>query len=168
MAPPTLTPAMDNAAVPLFLTVTVCAALVLPTAWEPNDALVGDRLTAGAIPVPVNARLCGLPAALSAIATLADRAPVAAGKKVTDTEHVAFTARVAGANGQLSLSEKSLEFGPPTVTALIAKGAIPTFVTVALSPPLIVPTTWLPNVRVAGDTDTAGAGATPVPLSARF
>lgn len=168
MVPPTVTPVIDNGAVPLLLTVTVCAALVLPTAWEPNDTLAGDRVTAGAVPVPVKPRLCGLPAALSAIATVADRAPVATGSKVTDTEHEAFTASVAGANGQLSPSEKSPEFGPPTVTALIANGAVPTFFTVALSPPLIVPTAWLPNVRLVGDTDIAGAGSIAVPLRARL
>ncbi len=46
-----------SAAVPVFLTVTVWAAVVVPTLVEAKAMLVGDNVTAGAvaaIPVPVN------------------------------------------------------------------------------------------------------------------
>ena len=36
---------------PVFVSVTVCAALVVPTSWDPNDKLGGEKLTS-AIPVP--------------------------------------------------------------------------------------------------------------------
>src|SRR5215469_2877743 len=42
-------------AVPVFVTVTVCAWLV-PTCCWPKSRLLGLRLTAGAVPVPVSAR----------------------------------------------------------------------------------------------------------------
>jgi hypothetical protein len=37
----------ESVAVPVFFNVTVCTALVVPTAWLANVKLVGDRLTAG-------------------------------------------------------------------------------------------------------------------------
>src|SRR2546430_10227947 len=61
---------MLNDALPVFVRVTVCAALVVLIAWLPNATLVGERLTAGAsalAPVPETAALCGEPAALSEI-----------------------------------------------------------------------------------------------------
>jgi hypothetical protein len=41
------------------------------------------------VPVPERATVCGLPAALSVIVTIADRAPVAVGVKVTAIVQVA-------------------------------------------------------------------------------
>jgi hypothetical protein len=45
--------------VPEFVTVVVCAALVVPIAWLPNVRLLGVRVTAGvgAAPLPLSARL---------------------------------------------------------------------------------------------------------------
>ena len=37
----------------------------MPTTWLAKVRLVGERLTAGAVPVPVRLTLCGLPVALS-------------------------------------------------------------------------------------------------------
>jgi len=42
-----------SAAVPVFFNVTLCDALVVPTLREPKLKLVGERLTTGAVPVPV-------------------------------------------------------------------------------------------------------------------
>src|SRR5262249_10133688 len=55
------------------------------TDWFPkmNVAAAG-----GAAPVPVSARLCGLPAALSAIRNVALRVPATVGVNVTLTVHV--------------------------------------------------------------------------------
>ncbi len=75
-----------SGAVPLLVSVTACAALVLPTCWLPKLRLVGERVTAGAVgatPVPVRLTLCGLPAALSVIDTVPVRVPVAVGVNVT-------------------------------------------------------------------------------------
>jgi hypothetical protein len=40
--------------VPVLDKVTTWAALLVPTNWLPNDSVAGERLTAGAVPVPVN------------------------------------------------------------------------------------------------------------------
>lgn len=74
---------MLKAAVPLLVSVTGCAALVVPSACVPNVRLVADKLTAGAVPVPVRLIDCGLLAALSVIVTMPVLVPVAAGSKVT-------------------------------------------------------------------------------------
>ncbi len=77
---------MLNEALPLFVSVTFCAPLVVPTLWLANVRLVGDRLTTGAgavAPVPVRLTLCGLPLALSLMLTAAVRVPVAVGVNVT-------------------------------------------------------------------------------------
>ena len=40
-------------AVPEFVKVTDCAALVVPTSCDPKLRLAGEKLTAGAVPVPL-------------------------------------------------------------------------------------------------------------------
>jgi hypothetical protein len=90
-------------ALPLFLSVAVCAALVVLVVWEPKESVVGVRVTAGAaaVPLPVSPTLCAPPAALSAIWTLAVRVPDALGVNWTMMVHAALTASVAGAAGHV-------------------------------------------------------------------
>ena len=52
-------------AVPELVSVKDCAALVVFKAWLTNVRLAGDKFTPGAVPVPVRAKVCGLPVALS-------------------------------------------------------------------------------------------------------
>jgi len=80
---------MVNAAVPLLVRVTVWAELVVPRDWLPNATLVGERLTAGAVPVPERLTVCGLLGALSVKESEAVRLPVAVGVKVTLTVQLA-------------------------------------------------------------------------------
>src|SRR5207302_5919919 len=58
---------MARVAVPVFDSVTVCAALVVPTVWLAKVSEAGERLAVvvGAAPVPVRPTVCGLPEALS-------------------------------------------------------------------------------------------------------
>jgi hypothetical protein len=70
-------------ALPVLLSVTILAGLVVPNTWLANIRLVGDRVTAGAIPVPVTGTACGLPAALSATLIFAVRVPLAVGVNAT-------------------------------------------------------------------------------------
>ena len=74
-----------SAPLPVFVRVTGCAALVVPTGRLPKARLVGERLTTAAVLVPVPERLTvwGLPLALSAMLSAAVRAPLADGVKVT-------------------------------------------------------------------------------------
>lgn len=43
--------------VPLFVTVTDCELLDVPTTWLPKLRLGGDKLTPGAVPVPDSAKI---------------------------------------------------------------------------------------------------------------
>ena len=63
--PATPTLLIDRGAVPVFVTVTLCGALVVPTPCDPKATVDGDTCTAGAVPVPLRATECGLPAASS-------------------------------------------------------------------------------------------------------
>ena len=86
-----------TAPVPVFLTVTTCAAVVEPSAVDAKATLVGERETvwvSAAVPVPVKATVCGVPVALSATERLAVSAPTASGLNSTETVQVAAAANV--------------------------------------------------------------------------
>ena len=72
-----------SAAVPVLVNVTVCAALVVPTVCAAKVKLVGERLTAGAVPVPESAMVCGLLLALSEMVIAPVRSPTVVGVNVT-------------------------------------------------------------------------------------
>ena len=77
---------MASAALPVLVSVTICAALVVFTCWLANVKFDDDRLAVGAgiaVPVPLSVIVCGLPEALSVMVTAAARAPVAVGVNVT-------------------------------------------------------------------------------------
>ncbi len=76
-------PVIVNDTLPVFVSVTACAALVVLTCWFPNERLVGEKLTAGAVPVPARLTICGLLLALSVMVTVPVRVPVAVGVNVT-------------------------------------------------------------------------------------
>ncbi len=80
---------------PMFVSVNVFVALVVPTAWFPKFPLLGLMLTAGAVPVPLRATLFGDEGALLGIETVPVLAPVEVGEKVTPKVHVAAGASVA-------------------------------------------------------------------------
>ena len=72
---------------PVFVSVTVCAALVDLTSCVPKARLVADRVTAGPVPTPtpVRERVCGLLGASSVMLTFAVRVPVVEGVNFTET-----------------------------------------------------------------------------------
>ncbi len=74
---------MVSAASPAFERVKDLGALEVLTCWFPNERLVGERLTAGAVPVPVRLTICGLPLASSVTVIAPLLVPVAVGVKVT-------------------------------------------------------------------------------------
>jgi hypothetical protein len=74
---------MVSAAVPVLVRVSVSAALFVPTVWLPKAIELLERLTAGVVPVPVSATVCGLFDALSVMVTVPETDPVAVGVKVT-------------------------------------------------------------------------------------
>src|SRR5947208_940000 len=130
---------MVSGSFPLFVSVTLCAALVVETCRLANARLVGLSVTAGAggsVPVPLKTTLCGLPLALSVMFRLAVRLPVAVGVKLTLMVQLAPTAIVLGLSGQIFAWPKSLAFVPVIPMLLIISGALPLFVTVTVCVPL--------------------------------
>jgi hypothetical protein len=84
--------------------------------------------------------LCGLPAALSLILTLALRAPAAEGVKSTRIVQLAPAASVLEASGHVVVSAKSAAFVPVTLILLIVSAAVPELVSVTVWAALVVPT----------------------------
>ena len=80
----TVTLVTERAAVPEFVSITVCGRPEVPTYWLGKLILSGARLTAGAGGVlPLNGIVCGLPGASSEMEIFAVRVPAAVGLKVT-------------------------------------------------------------------------------------
>src|SRR5581483_8819781 len=69
---------------PVFVSVTVCGALVVDISCVAKVRLLGESVTAATTPVPVSVTVCGLFGALSETLTAAFRVPVAVGLKYTD------------------------------------------------------------------------------------
>jgi hypothetical protein len=116
-----------SVAVPLFVSVIALAALATPTCWLPNASDVGDRVTAGAVPVPVRAAVWGLPVALSVTVRVPVLAPVAVGLNVTLMAQLAPAARLVP---QLLVCEKSALLVPVNVMLVRVNAAVPLLVSV--------------------------------------
>jgi hypothetical protein len=76
--------------VPVFVSVTVCAGLVVFRSWLPNVRLVGASITVGVgvSPLPVSEKICGLVLSLSVSRNVAVSAPDTVGLNVTLTVQV--------------------------------------------------------------------------------
>jgi hypothetical protein len=148
--------------VPVLDKVTACAALLVPNNWLLNVSEVGERLTAGATPVPVRLTAWGLPLALSVIVTAALRAPVAVGLNVTLMVQLAAAATLVP---QVLVWLKSPLFVPVMAMLVMLSAAVPVFERVTACAVLLVLTNWLLNVSDAGDRPTAGATPVPVKLT---
>ena len=86
---------MFNAALPLLVRVTLCAALEVPTGWLGKNKVVGVKL-AVVEPVPVRFAICGLPYASSLMVSVPLRVPEAVGVNVTLIVQRELGASVAG------------------------------------------------------------------------
>jgi hypothetical protein len=152
-------------AVPVFLTVMVCAALLVPCVWLPKSSEVGVSVTIGArgaVPVPVSATVCGEPLALSATESVAAKLAVEAGVK--EIEMVQLEP-AASELPQLLVWLKSLGFAPPIVIPEIDSVALPVFLSVAVCAVAVVPVT-AEKLSDDGESEAAGAaGFVPVPLN---
>ena len=94
----------------------------MPTTWLAKVRLVGERLTAGAVPVPVRLTLWGLPVALSVRVTAAVRVPLAVGVKVTLIVQLAPAATL---EPQVLVWAKSLALVPVSAMLGTLKAALP-------------------------------------------
>jgi hypothetical protein len=127
---------MVRGAVPLLVSVTLWALLLVLTCRLPKLRLEGLKVTAGAVPVPERPTVWGLPVALSVMATLAVRLPVAEGLKVTLMLQLALAARLAG---QVLVWLKSLALVPVSPMLLMLRDAVPLLVKVTIWAALVVP-----------------------------
>jgi hypothetical protein len=127
---------MTRVALPVFVMVTGCDALVVPTAWLPNNTPVPDRETTGRVPVPLSEICCGEPTALSVIVTVALLVPATVGVKCPWMVQLAPAVRFVP-----QLLAKTNEEAPVPVTAmlLINSVAAPEFVIVTDCDALVVP-----------------------------
>src|SRR5207302_1146323 len=117
-----------KAAVPVFVSVTVIAVLVVASNWLPKSRLVGSKPTAGAVPFPRRGSICGLPPALSPSDSVPVRAPKAVGVKVTLMVQFPPAAKVAGLVGQALAPVLVAAKSPEAANELIVKSAAPVFV----------------------------------------
>jgi hypothetical protein len=150
---------MARAALPVFCSVKVWAALVVPRLRLLKVRLVVVTLATGALPVPVRFTVCGLPWALSVMLTAAVRLPMAAGVNVTLIVQLPFTATVLP---HVLVTVKSLGFAPVVPMLVMAKLRFPVLERVTGCAALVVPRFWLGKVRVPGEKLTAAPLPVPV------
>ena len=152
-------PVMTNGALPVLVSVTVCAALVVPTPWEvANVKLAGERLAMGAVtPVPFSAITCGVLPALSAMLTEPTELPAAVGEKVTLMVQIPPAIRDAP---QVLVCAK----GAVAAIEVRVRVAVPLLVSVTVCAALVEFTICEPKLRALAESVTAGA---PSPTPAR-
>jgi hypothetical protein len=103
---PLFAPVMDipvtvRVALPGFPSITDCDMLVVPTIWAEKFVGLPGSETAGPIPVPDSATVCGLPGALSVIVSVAERVPGAVGVKTRFTAHAVAVATLPPPDGHV-------------------------------------------------------------------
>jgi hypothetical protein len=145
---------------PLFDTVTVCAALIVPTAWPPNVNAVGAIPIATATPVPVNATVCGLPVALSVNVIVPLRAPAAVGVNVMWNVHGAASTAMLGHCARVAPAKSPLVVMLVNVTVVF-----PVFDTVKVSGELVDPKPSSPNGNGVGVIVIVAGLPVPVPVN---
>jgi hypothetical protein len=147
---------------PVFFTMTVCAALVEPTAVEGNVIVVGDSVIApvpAAVPVPLNPAVWGEPVALSATESEALNAAADPGLNSTETVQVALAA--SDAPQLLAEIRNELGFVPVRVSEVSVTDELPVFLTVTTCAALVEPTVVEGNASDVGDSVTVAAPAAP-------
>ncbi len=152
-SPLAVMPEMVSEALPVLVSVTVCAALLVPDIWAEKVSEEEDKLTASPVPVPLKFTVCVLPSIpllLSVMVSVPVSGPLAVGEKVTLIVREPLAATLPP---QLSVSPK-LALGAMPV---MVSAALPVLLRVTGCDPLVVPTLWLPNVRLPGWTPAAGA-----------
>src|SRR5207253_1434621 len=151
-----------KAAVPVFVSVTVIAVLVVASSWLPKSRLVGANPTPGAVPFPLSVMICGLPPASSASDSVPVRAPEAVGVKVTLMVQFAPAGKVAGLVGQALAPVLVAAKSPEAANELIVKAAAPVFVSVTVIGVLVV--AYSCSLHAALPISNPTPGAVPFPL----
>jgi hypothetical protein len=162
--------AIFKVASPVLLRVKVSAPLAVISGCGSAKALVvGERLASGAVPVPFKVTVCGLGVAVSLKFNVAVRLPAVVGVNVTPTVQVLGDGAV-GTVIPVQLSEllaKSPGFVPVSETLVMVTLALPPLVRVTIcTGVLVVPTAWLPNVKVEAERPTDPSMPVPIKLTA--
>lgn len=156
-APPIVMPLIVSAALPVFISVAFCAALVVPIV-ELNVRVPGVSEAPGAaaaVPVPLSVAVCGEPVALSATDRVAEKLVTEDGVNVTE---IAQLAPAASELPHVFVSAKALAPAPPMVMPLMVSAALPVFFSVTIWAELVVLLVDV-NVNVPGVSVAAGAAA---------
>src|SRR5580658_8796032 len=127
-------------------------------------------ITCEVTPVPLNATICGLPVALSAMSNVAARAPFACGVNSTLIVQLAPAANVpVGLHPELVFGSgtlKSSASAPLVVKPVKFTGPVLVFITVTLKGALVVVSACEPNAKLLGVTVNAPPVAgVPVPVN---
>lgn len=147
-----------TAVVPVFFTVTTCAAEAKPTAVEAKVRLAGETLTdSGEVPVPESETGWGEPVALSATERLAVSAPAAAGLNSTETVQLALTA--SEAPQVVADLTKELALMPVMVSEASDTAAVPVFLMVTTCAAVVDPKGVEAKARLVGLKVTVWVGA---------
>jgi hypothetical protein len=129
LVPPMEIARLDSVAEPELVMVTLWGVLSTPIAAALNCSAEAERLTAGAMAVPVRATVCGDPELLSTSESVATAAPAAVGAKVTITVQVAPLLSTAP---QVLVSLNSTAFVPLMEMAEMLAGARPVLFTITV------------------------------------
>jgi hypothetical protein len=141
---------MVSACVPMFESVTDCAAVEVPIiVCTAKFRLEVERETVEGGDDPLKLTVCGLLLALSVTVSVPVRVPDAVGVKIT-----LMTQLVPGA----MLAVQLLVWAKSPLAAMLDKVSVPVpeLVSMTVWPALGVPTVWLVKVRLEGASDTAG------------
>ena len=150
---------MFRALVPVFVSVTDCAAAVVPTTVLPKVRLEGFRDTPATAPVPLSAIVCVPPLALSRMVNTPVRVPLEVGANVTAIVQVPKAATGVEVEHVVPAPRAK---SPLEVKAEMVSGLVPVLVKVTDCAAAVAPTTVLPKVRLEGLSDTPAW--VPVPL----
>jgi hypothetical protein len=133
-----------------FDSVTICAALLAPTAVPEKERLVGDADAVAGVtpPIPESATACGLLVAESVKVRLAARVPAALGLNTRVAAQLAFTERLAP--HVLPETTKSDALAPVTATLLMVMGEVLPLVSVTVCGEELDPTAVLANAMLDG------------------
>ena len=159
-------PVMVNGALPVLLSVTVCAAEVVPAVAEKlSDEGESDATgTGAAVPVPVRVTICGEPVALSVTSRLPVTLPVVTGAKVTEMVQLAPAANDAP---QLLVSLNNPTRGElGAEMPVMVSGTLPVLLSVTVCAAEVVPAAAEKLSDEGVRTATGAEAAVPEPLSA--
>jgi len=135
-------------ALPVLVSTTDWALLVVFTGWLPKSRLAGEGLTTGITAVPVRVTDC-VPT-LSVMVREPLEVPCAVGTNVTVNVQEAPTARYAGVVGQVLVWAKGELMEMPSIWS----AALPLLVSVTVCPEPVAP--WVPKLRTLVERLTSG------------